>query len=44
MTFGSAVVIAVERIDEAIPDMIRFIKINVLFLLDNGTFIIVSPP
>jgi hypothetical protein len=44
MTFGSAVVIAVERIDEAIPDIIRLIKINVLFLSVNGTFMIVFPP
>jgi hypothetical protein len=44
MTFGSAVVIAVERIDEAIPDMIRLIKINVLFRSVNGTFMITFPP
>jgi hypothetical protein len=32
ITLGSAVAIAVESVDEAIPEIIRFININVLFL------------
>jgi hypothetical protein len=40
MTFGSAVVNAVARIEDAIPEITRFIKIKFLCLFDIFDFII----
>jgi hypothetical protein len=41
ITFGSAVVSAVARIDDAIPDTIMLINIKVLFLSVSTWFILI---